>query len=332
MREKIIKNTITFILIIATINALNFVFDSANSLVGVTIIVAAMIAMKSDLYKTPMYSFLVLATINVSLGILAKLASMNIWVGLVLNFVTLASIGYFLSFTLNKMLILPFGLGYLFMLYTPVSGMIYTKRILELIFGAGLVVLLQWIAYNKREIVEESEVFTFEEEKHSYKELILFNKTFKVNEIRANYAIRIGILTALTAFVTGYFNLAQGRWISYTVFSLTELYSEHCKVRSKQRMQGTIIGGVIVLILFTIFKSTLWRTLILLLAGYLNPFANNYRDSMILVTISAVAAIGLTSGGALIPTIERLLFVAIGCIISLLANRFILHTPLEHKA
>ena len=331
MKNKIIKNTITFILIVTTINVLNFMFDSANSLVGVTIVIIAMIAMGSDLYKTPLQNFFILATINVTLGILSKLASMNIWIGLFINFVSLASIGYFLSFTLNKMFVVPFGLEYLFMLYAPVSGVVYYKRIGELIFGAALVILLQWITHIKKGSVQKSEVFVFKEEDYRYKELSVLNKTFKVSQIRANYAIRIGILTALTAFIVTYFKLTEGRWISYTVFSLTELYAEHCKIRSKQRMQGTIIGGVIVLVLFTIFKATFWRALILLLAGYLNPFADNYRDSMVLVTISAVASIGLTSGGALIPTLERLCFVALGCIISLLANRFILNTPLKHN-
>ncbi|MBQ1274172.1 MAG: FUSC family protein [Cellulosilyticum sp.] len=329
MKNKIIQNTITFIIIIVTINILNAIFDSANSLVAVTIIVAAMIAMGRGVDPTPIRSFIILAIINVTLGLLSKLASVNIWWGIFINFISLASVGYFLSFNLTKMLVVPFGLQYLFMLYAPVSGIVYGKRILELIFGAAIVVLVQWLANRKKGMVQKSQVFTFKKETDQYQTIKLFNKVFTINTVRASYAIRIGILTAVTAFIAGYFKLAEGRWMSYTVFSLTELYSEHCKVRSKQRMEGTIIGGVIVLVLFTIFRSSIWRALILLLAGYLNPFANNYRDSMILVTISAVAAIGLTSGGALMPTFERLFFVGVGCILSLLANRFILHTPLE---
>ena len=49
--------------------------------------------------------------------------------GLVLNFVVLLLIGYFLTSKLNKVILVPFGLQYLFMLYTPVTGNDFIKRL-----------------------------------------------------------------------------------------------------------------------------------------------------------------------------------------------------------
>lgn len=119
------------------------------------------------------------------------------------------------------------------------------------------------------------------------------------------------------------FNLEQGNWIAYTVFSITEFYSEHCKIKSKERIKGTFIGAIIVVVLFMFIRDNFLRSLVVLAAGYLNPFTENYKDMIICVTISSVASVALTSGTISIA-IERIVYVCIGVAISLLANKYIL--------
>ena len=109
----------------------------------------------------------------------------------------------------------------------------------------------------------------------------------------------------------------------YTIFSLKELYSENCKIKAVKRIQGTIIGALIVVIAFMFIKSPALRGIIILIAGYLNSFAVDYRDMIVLTTISAIAPIAITNGSVEVA-LERLMYVAIGTILALLANRFIL--------
>ena len=111
--------------------------------------------------------------------------------------------------------------------------------------------------------------------------------------------------------------------MAYTIFSLTELYSENCKIRAKKRIQGTILGAVIVLILFIFIKNNTLRVLIVLIAGYLNSFAVDYRDVIVLVTISAITPLAITNGSVK-TVLERIFYVGVGTILALLANRFIL--------
>ncbi|MBM6860674.1 FUSC family protein [Clostridium saudiense] len=151
----------------------------------------------------------------------------------------------------------------------------------------------------------------------------MFGKKVKIHTIRASYAIRVGFLTALTSFIALYFKLAEGRWMVYTIFSLTELYSENCRVRAWKRLQGTIIGSIILIIFFILVKSPVLRGLLILVVGYLNSFAEDYRDIVVLVTISAVAPLALTTG-SLYAVLERIMYVIIGIILALIANRFIL--------
>ena len=70
-------------------------------------------------------------------------------------------------------------------------------------------------------------------------------------------------------------------------------------------------------------KSPALRGIIILIAGYLNSFAVDYRDMIVLTTISAIAPIAITNGSVEVA-LERLMYVAIGTILALLANRFIL--------
>lgn len=61
----------------------------------------------------------------------------------------------------------------------------------------------------------------------------------------------------------------------------------------------------------------------MLLAGYLNSFAVDYKDMMILITITAVAPVALSSGEEY-AVIQRIFYVIVGVILALCANKLIL--------
>ena len=325
MKNKIINNTILFVVISLFITIFNKIFGNNNSLVGVAIVVEVLVLMGENLTHNPIKNFVKLLITNLILGTFATIASNSIWIGIILNFLVLTGIGYSCSYKLDKVLIVPFGLLYLFMLYTPVQGLDFIKRIVALVFGAVCIMGFQLIIHSQRKDVEvkQSDLLYYVQDKSSYKMYKILGKEIYINTIRMRYAVRIGCLVALTAFITGFFNLHQGRWMSYTVFSLTELYADHCKIRSKQRIEGTLIGAAIIIVLFMVIKDITLRSLIILVAGYLNPFADNYRDAIICVTVSAVASVALTSN-SILAVGERIIYVGIGIIIALLANRFLL--------
>ena len=72
-------------------------------------------------------------------------------------------------------------------------------------------------------------------------------------------------------FLAQYLNLSEGRWMSFTIFSLIQPYSEVSYTRVKDRIKATLIGGLIVLIAFGLVKNQTARSAIILLAGYLDP-------------------------------------------------------------
>lgn len=318
MWDKIKANTIMFISIVAFVKIFEIIFTPSNTLVGVTVIISILILMKENLTKNPVKNLLILLLINLSLGGLSHISSNNMLIGLIVNFFTLSIIGYVMSFELNKTMVVPFGLQYLFMLYSPITNDLLAKRFIALAFGAVLLMIVQFYVHRK-----DSKI------KIESSQLIKFDKnTKKIHRVRASYAIRVGLVTAISAFLVSYFKIDQGRWIVYTVFALTELYSENCKKKSKQRLEGTIIGSLVVLILFIFIKSNIIRVAIILTAGYMDSYLKSYRDKMIFITISAVASTSLTNG-TLETSIQRIVCVFMGVILALLVDKFVFRQKLS---
>ncbi len=145
---------------------------------------------------------------------------------------------------------------------------------------------------------------------------------------RFTYALRLGITIAVVALIVDYFDIKEGRWILFTVFSVTQPYYETAKYRFKERVIGTIMGAAIFVMLFSIFHETTIRSFLVLLVGYLNGFAVQYRYIVLTVTISALGTAALT-GDPTILSLRRVVLVLIGIGIGMLANRILLPHTLE---
>lgn len=476
MKKKIIFNTIIFVLIIAFISAFSKIFGDVNSLVGVGIATIALVLVERDLTIHPFRNTIKLLAINLGLGVFSFVSHINMWIAIPLNLIALFFIGYVFSYNLRKSTVIPFGLLYLFMLYTPIDESLIMGRFLALIIGAFLVMIFQFI-FNKNKFIkvrtqstdeiyknilekislikigkdtkeidekikaniktvkkvildkrvkgfyltESADVLTqviwilerisisLDEITTKYKksdyilllnslydavenisqnksvihslyddyksaqidekiliefdELLIdlekdmknvfkandklvreenfdikipkhfnkvfdYKKDFSIDSLRFSFATRLAIAVTLGAFLTQFFNLTEGRWMVYTIFSLIQPYAENCKTKAKERVQGTIIGTLIVLVSFTLIKSTGGRFAVILLAGYLNPFFTNYRDIAVTFTISAVASAALM-GGTTKFVLARISFVLLGTLIALLSNKFILPFKIE---
>lgn len=329
MIKKIISNFFFFCFILVFISIFKILFTPINGLVGITTLVAFLILMSKDLTKKPIKSFIFFLTINLISGVCAHIASYTILLGVFLNFIVITIFGYILSYNLTKTILVPIGLQYFLMLYTPVPLSGLPLRLCALATGALVIMVSQFIIHGgkKKITVENSEVLSYEPEpKDDYIIKSIFNKNISVHPLRAAYALRIGTLVAITTFIEAllikYLNLIEGRWMVYTIFSLTELYSQNCRIKSKERFEGTLIGSIIILVIFILVKDSVIRSLVILLTGFANTFVSTYRDTMIVVTISAIASTALTAG-TLTTVIERIGFVAIGIVIALIGDKYL---------
>ena len=136
------------------------------------------------------------------------------------------------------------------------------------------------------------------------------------------YAMRMAISVTIGAFIMGYFKLEEGRWILFTILSLTNPIYETAKSKIKDRLLATLIGSVIIIAIFSIFKNQNVRLLIVLLTGCLQSYINQYKYRMIFVTVAAIGTAAAV-GNVQELTVERIIMVIIGTIIAIIANRYI---------
>lgn len=138
------------------------------------------------------------------------------------------------------------------------------------------------------------------------------------------YAIRVGTLFALTGFVTKLFDLEFGKWMMFTVFALTQPYAEYSYLKTKKRIFGTIIGALIILVSFLIIQDSSVRMGMILVAGYLLAYFEDYKYKAILITICATCIDAVSHTNPYYVILSRVMFVMIGVILSLIANKFLL--------
>ena len=156
-----------------------------------------------------------------------------------------------------------------------------------------------------------------------YKMINIHKKEFYTKSVKFSYAIRVSLGITISAFIADYFKFPEGRWIYFTAFAIIIPIYELSKKKLKDRIFATLVGGAIIVIVFTLFKNMLIRMLVIMAAGYLRAYTSTYRYGTIYTTICAIGAAAMT-GGAVVLTIDRIVFVIFGTIIAIIINRFVL--------
>ncbi|MGL4336174.1 MAG: FUSC family protein [Turicibacter sp.] len=167
--------------------------------------------------------------------------------------------------------------------------------------------------YEKNEKVAET-----------FKEKHILKRNFNHNPIRFGYGIRLGILVALTSFITTYFNLEYGVWLVYTVFAITQPFIEFTVTKAKKRMVGTIVGASVVFILFSLIQDNSLRMMILLMAGYLMSYMTDYRNIVIFITMASICSAGIEIANPSFIVLNRLFYIFIGIVIAVIVNKIFL--------
>lgn len=162
----------------------------------------------------------------------------------------------------------------------------------------------------------------------TFKLKYLLKINFNRDSAKFCYAVRISVVFTLAAFIAQYFKLSEGKWIYFTVYSVTQPYLEITNKKAIDRLKGTIIGIIIFLILFTIIKDSNIRIFMVTAVGYIMGYTERYDVKMIFITISALG-VAAVSGNLDVLALYRFEDILLGAIIAILANKFILPFKVE---
>ncbi|MDK2584785.1 FUSC family protein [Romboutsia sedimentorum] len=183
--------------------------------------------------------------------------------------------------------------------------------------------------YKKCMIYKNKKAYKYNlEVPDKFKTISVYKRNLNKDSLKFSYAFKVALATSIAGFIMDYFKLTEGRWIMFTTFALVQPYSENCIVKFKKRIQGTLLGAMLAFILFSTIKDESIRGIVIIIAGYASTYTKDYRGLLICNTISAIGAVALIGNiGSLF--INRILYVALGSVIALLINKFVLHYNVE---
>lgn len=147
-KKSFLRDTLIFILsaiiIIISIKCLG----NNNLMVGITGLFLFIAILNKDFSRTPLRGIIKISFLMGLIAFVPYLANLNIYTGLVINFLAIFFILYIVVYTLNKTIYFPFVFGYTLFLTTDVSGRNLALRIIGLII-VGIIAVIFQILYTK---------------------------------------------------------------------------------------------------------------------------------------------------------------------------------------
>lgn len=145
-----------------------------------------------------------------------------------------------------------------------------------------------------------------------------------LSPVRMIYAFRTALLLALATLLVQSLRLPHGKWLLFTLASVSLPYADDVPVKMQKRILATIIGGLASVVIYTLIPSPGGRTAAMMLSGYLSFYLSDYRDTFACSTVGALGgavfmeAFGLSAVGSIF--IIRMGYVLAGAAVGYLAN------------
>ena len=145
-----------------------------------------------------------------------------------------------------------------------------------------------------------------------------------VSPVRVVYALRVALLLSVSTLAVQALALPHGKWLLFTLASLSVPYADDVKQKTGKRLVATVVGGLISVALYSVIPSMAGRSAVMMLSGYLSFYCAEYTGTFTCSTIGALGgAVFMTAfGWADVGTIAavRLGYVCAGAALAVAAN------------
>lgn len=167
-----------------------------------------------------------------------------------------------------------------------------------------------------------------EEKKSCRKTLMSFTVRLKaalhVSPVRVIYALRVSCLLTLCTLVVQLLQLPHGKWLLFTVASVSLPYADDVGAKAGKRLIATLIGGVCSVVVYSLIPTAGGKTAVMMISGYLSFYFSDYSATFACSTVGALGGAvfmgkfgwGLVGRMLLI----RLGYIGAGILVALAAN------------
>lgn len=297
-----VKNLITLLLIIAFIVLFSAILGNENQLIGVGLVTGLIMFYNIDLGLDRKQAPFIILGLCLLMGISNIVSFYNVFLAILVNAITIYLFMTLSTVHLMYKTYMPFILIYIFAEGTIVEQGHMFKRLLAFILSGVLLALVYCIRHRK---LENGKTI-----KDIYSNISISRETTVFN-------IKITLGLTIAMFLTEFFNIEKGMWISITVMSLTEPHFSMTKEKIKHRFLGTIIGIICFFILFGGLIPNEFLGIILAILSYIYTFVKSYWVKIIFITINSLNAANGVFNTAYKAGVYRLSFIFIGVLIVL---------------
>lgn len=134
------------------------VFGRNNMLIGLMLGIAAVVFLKRDFTGNLLYRTITFLTINLLLGIVAYLSNLNIYTGVVLNFIAIFATTYAYMNDFRQPTSYIFLMTYIFMWSVQITSSQLQMRLLSITFGVLLIIFFQVLFNMKKFKIKSDEM------------------------------------------------------------------------------------------------------------------------------------------------------------------------------
>lgn len=142
--------------------------------------------------------------------------------------------------------------------------------------------------------------------------------------VRAVYAVRVALLLSLATLLVQNLALPHGKWLLFTLASVSLPYADDVPVKIKKRVLATLVGGLVSVVIYSLVPSAAGRTAAMMISGYLSFYFTDYAQTFACSTIGALGgavfmgAFGLEQVGGMF--LIRIGYILAGVIAGYLVN------------
>lgn len=109
-----------------------------------------------------------------------------------------------------------------------------------------------------------------------------------VSCVRVIYAARTAVLLAGFTLLVQCLRLPHGKWLMFTIASLSLPYADDVGAKTKKRVLATLVGGLCSVAAYALIPSMAGRTAIMMLSGYLSFYFSDYTGTYACSTVGAL--------------------------------------------
>lgn len=169
--------------------------------------------------------------------------------------------------------------------------------------------------------------------KSSVSLLARIRSVVQFSSVRFIYALRVAVLLSLFTMVVQILNLPHGKWLLFTIASVSLPCADDVASKAYKRLFATLVGGIISFVLFSAISNPTLRTLIMTLSGYFSFYFADYKTNYACATVGALGgamfatSFGVADVGMMVGI--RLGYIVIGILIAVITNRVVF--PIKSK-